>query len=146
MRAACVPQVLLTGIVVFFPRGSIGQLLVGLMLSIVLSWLVHHIKPYRSKFDDVLAQVAQGVVIFVIISKIMLQDMARHGTAPTWLPLVETMLVSLRTCMPSEGQRPNSLLLLPLSIISNLPQPFDSPLPSHTPLSQSCCRLSWPFA
>jgi len=92
----CVRKVLLTGIVVFFPRGSIGQLLVGLMLSIVLSWFVHHIKPYRSAFDDILAQVAQGVVIFTIISKIMLQDMARHGTSSTWLPLVEAMLISFQ--------------------------------------------------
>ena len=88
----CLRKVLLTGIVTFFPRGSLGQLVVGLILSTSLSWVYHNIKPYKSPYDDVLAQLAQSVVFFVLMSKLVLQDSNVVSSDPSWAaPFVDRL-------------------------------------------------------
>jgi len=70
----CIRKLSLTGITCFFPSGSIEQLVVGLILCVFLSWVLHNVKPYRSNYDDTLAQIAQGAVFIILTSKIVLQD------------------------------------------------------------------------
>ena len=68
----CLRKVALTGITTFAPRGSIGQLVMGLVLCVLFSWAFHNLKPYKSDENDSLAQMCQAVVFFVIISKLNL--------------------------------------------------------------------------
>ena len=69
----CVRKVLLTGVLGVFDPGSDEQLTVGLVITIAFSWLYHNIKPYKSSYDDGLAQLCQGSLFFVFIGEIVLR-------------------------------------------------------------------------
>ena len=69
----CLRKICLTGITIFFPQGSVEQLVVALVLCVFLSWVYHNKKPYRSDEDDILAAVCQASVFVSIVSRIVLQ-------------------------------------------------------------------------
>jgi len=90
----CLRKVALTGITTFLPRGSLGQLVLGLVLCVVLSWCYHNWKPYKIPENDALAQLCQAVVFFVMVSKIIVQNYGAMAEAPGWLIVVDGVLTT----------------------------------------------------
>ena len=91
----CLRKVGLTGIIVFFPRGSLQQLVIGLTLCVFLSWFHHNLKPYRSDYDDWLAQFAQGVIFLNICSKIIRQEAGLVQPPPWWIEMTDIIMAVL---------------------------------------------------
>ena len=85
----------MTGIIIFFPRGSLQQLVIGLTLCVFLSWIHHNLKPYRSDYDDCLAQFAQSVIFLNICSKIIRQEAGLVQPPPWWIEMTDIIMAAL---------------------------------------------------
>jgi len=85
----CLRKLSLTGITIFFAKGSVMQLVVALVLCVFLSWIFHNKKPYRADDDDVLASICQGAVFIVIVARIVIQNREIAENQPPWFWVIE---------------------------------------------------------
>jgi hypothetical protein len=67
----CVRKILLIGLPIFFPAGSPAQLIFGLIICFLSYGAYCVCAPYVKKEDDILAQVAQVVIFFSLVSSLV---------------------------------------------------------------------------
>jgi hypothetical protein len=88
----CLRKLALTGVTIFFPAGSMEQLVFTLIICVFLSWIYHHKQPYKNYDDDVLAAVCQASVFLVLVSRIVLQNADRFADGETWVAWIDIFL------------------------------------------------------
>ncbi|KOO31505.1 mastigoneme-like protein [Chrysochromulina tobinii] len=67
----CVRKILLIGLPIFFPAGSPAQLIFGLIICFLSYGAYCVCAPYVENEDDILAQVAQVVIFFSLVSSLV---------------------------------------------------------------------------
>jgi len=67
----CVRKILLIGLPIFFPAGSPAQLIFGLIICFLSYGAYCVCAPYVKNEDDILAQVAQVVIFFSLVSSLV---------------------------------------------------------------------------
>lgn len=67
-------RVTFTGLIIFFERGSMYQLAVGIQLSAVFTTAAVYFRPYRYRFNNNLYVVANGAVLVTFNVGVLLSD------------------------------------------------------------------------
>ena len=75
-------KAVLVGILVFFDPGSIGQLVLGLLVCFLYSCLVCHIMPYTEPSDNVLAIATQFSLFLTMLMSVAVRDESFNDEAP----------------------------------------------------------------
>ena len=73
-------KLMFNGLVVFFNKGSIEQILAALLLSLIYLALVLYFQPYQDSTDDVVAGVAQLQLFMTLFLGLLIQMRAGEGT------------------------------------------------------------------
>ncbi len=78
-------RVTFTGLIIFFDRGSIYQLAVGIQLSAVFTTAAVYFRPFRSRFNNNLYCVANGAVLVTFNIGILLSERIDIAREPGWI-------------------------------------------------------------
>jgi len=96
----CLRKLFVVGLFFFFGRGTIEQLIIGLLFCIVCLMIYNNVKPYAAWENDVLQQLCQLNISFTLLVAIVIRfkeqsdPMTLHNTENTmaWLLLSLTIL------------------------------------------------------
>ena len=75
-------KAILVGILIFFDPGSIGQLLLGLLVCFIYSCLVCYLMPYAERSDNVLAIATQFSLFLTMLMSVAVSDESFDNDAP----------------------------------------------------------------
>ena len=75
-------KLLLSGLLIFFKRGSISQLLVAMMIALFALQLQLRIMPYKSLVANVIQVVAFNAILLNLVGAMLLKVRQQHLTAP----------------------------------------------------------------
>ncbi|KOO34597.1 mastigoneme-like protein [Chrysochromulina tobinii] len=91
----CVRKILLIGLPIFFPAGSPAQLIFGLIICFLSYGAYCVCAPYVKKEDDILAQVAQVVIFFSLVSSLVTNAYPNDPIMSALLPVLLSVPVIL---------------------------------------------------
>jgi hypothetical protein len=91
----CVRKILLIGLPIFFPAGSPAQLIFGLIICFLSYGAYCVCAPYVKKEDDILAQVAQVVIFFSLVSSLVTNAYPNDPIMSALLPALLSVPVIL---------------------------------------------------
>ena len=91
----CVRKVLLIGLPIFFPPGSPAQLIFGLIICFLSYGAYCVCVPYVENEDDFLAQVAQVVIFFQLVSSLVTNAVPEDPVMQVLLPALLAVPVVL---------------------------------------------------
>jgi hypothetical protein len=91
----CVRKILLIGLPIFFPPGSPPQLIFGLMICFLSYGAYCVYSPYVADDDDLIAQVAQVIIFFSLISSLVTDAYPEDSLMSALLPALLAVPVVL---------------------------------------------------
>eukprot|EP00966_Prymnesium_polylepis_P076872 1781561-Prymnesium_polylepis.1 len=89
----CFRKLVFTGLMLFYQRGHIAQLLLGLVVALASSLLYSIVRPFSSRIDNAMA-IASEVGIFVALAATMVTKFGNTLTEDD-VVLVDTLLTTL---------------------------------------------------
>ena len=102
----CLRKVLLTGLFVFYEKGSLSQLVIGLLICLSFIIAYHHCKPYLHASDNAFQQLCQLSIFITLLTGLTRYDEGHCGRRDCEEGETSTITVVLVVCA-----------LLPLAII-----------------------------
>jgi len=82
----CLRKMVLVGLFIFIAYGTVEQLVGGIVTSLVFTVLYNNFKPYDSWENDLLQQVCQLALFFMLLAALMLRYEEAVSTDEAWSP------------------------------------------------------------
>jgi hypothetical protein len=99
-------KVVMTGMLMFVSKGSLVQVVVGIVISIVFLMMVAYLQPYASPAANLFKLGAEAALVLTLIIVVLLKiDLSREGFEDPdwWAATLGSILVMANTMLPSAG-------------------------------------------
>ena len=99
-------KVVMTGMLMFVSKGSLVQVVVGIVISVAFLMMVAYLEPYASPAANLFKLGAEAALVLTLIIVVLLKiDLSREGFEDPdwWAAILGSILVMANTLLPSAG-------------------------------------------